>query len=131
MMNNIKIYKINDFIRKPVSGEIDYNKSIELVHELAYAANFHSDHNILIDMRDTTLGRLNMDTLFQLTYEMVAYKSCFKNKIANLIPNDPERRKRAEQFKACLDLTGFQYEIFVDFEDAVEWLSDISTMDGA
>ena len=128
MANSIKIYNIKDFIKKTVSGEIDYSKSIAIVQELAYAANFHPDHNILVDMRSTTLGKVNLSTLLQLTFELGYYKSCFKNKIANLIPDDPERIRIAEQFKLCLDYSGFQYEIFVDYEAAIEWLSDVSAV---
>lgn len=126
MTKNIKIYNVNDFIRKTPSGKIDYSKSIAIVQELARAANFHPDHNILVDMRDTTLGKINMSTLFQITFEMGYYKSFFKNKIANLIPDDPERIKIAEQFKSCLDFSEFEYEFFVNYEAAIEWFSDVS-----
>ena len=102
MENKIKVYKINDFIRKTVSGDIDFDKSIEIVHELAYESNFYSGHNILVDMRDTTLGRVNMSTLLQITFEMANYKTFFKKKIASLIPDEPERIKTAENL--CVPL---------------------------
>jgi len=128
MVNDIKIYKVNDFIRKTASGEIDTNKSIEIVRELAHATNFHPDHNILMDLRDTTLKGMDVNTLFQISFEMVNYRACFKNKIANVIPDDPERIKIAEKFYACLDYLGFEYEFFVDYEAAMEWLSDVSKL---
>jgi hypothetical protein len=30
--------------------------------------------------------------------------------------------------KALMDIKGFQYEIFTSFEEAVEWLSDITVL---
>jgi hypothetical protein len=30
--------------------------------------------------------------------------------------------------KALMDLEGFQYEIFTSFEEAVEWLSDVTVL---
>jgi hypothetical protein len=29
----------------------------------------------------------------------------------------------ANRFKACMDIQGFEYEIFTDYESAIEWLS--------
>ncbi len=128
MSYNIKAYNINDFIRKTASGKIDLNKSIEIVHELANAANFYPDHNILVDMRDTTIENASMSTMLQITFEMVNYRSVFKNKIANLIPDEPERIKIAHKFCECLIFSGFDYEFFVDYEAAIEWLSNISVL---
>jgi hypothetical protein len=36
--------------------------------------------------------------------------------------------KGSKQLKiyACLSFSGFEYEFFVDYEAAIEWLSDIS-----
>ncbi len=42
MSLGIKIYKIRDFIRKTETGEIDFDRSIKIVRELAAAAAFHS-----------------------------------------------------------------------------------------
>jgi hypothetical protein len=70
-----------------------------------------------------------MNELFDLSIEMARFKSVFKNKMASVIPNEEERITIAERFKACLDLKGFQFEYFTDFEKAIEWLSDTTTLD--
>jgi hypothetical protein len=129
MSATVKIYKVKDFIRKTETGNIDFDRSMEFIHDLAVAASFHTDHNILIDMRETTLvDKGDMDTLLQLALEVVRYKSVFRGKIANVVPNDENRLSIARQFKACLDIKGFHYEIFTSFEDAIDWLSEITDM---
>ena len=70
MPSNIKIYKINDFIRLNESGNMDLDRTIEIVKEVAAAASFHSDHNILIDLRETTL----------LVYGMMTSSCCASGK---------------------------------------------------
>ena len=62
MPTGIKIYKTKDFVRRTESGEINLEKSLDLVHDLTVAAGFHSDHNILIDLRGTW-GGLNATEL--------------------------------------------------------------------
>ena len=125
----IKIYKVKDFIRLNESGAIDFARSMEIIHNLAMAASFYSGHNILVDMRDTTLvGETNMSTILRLALEMARYESTLKGRIANVVPDDEKRLSVARQFKASLDLQGFQYEIFTNFEDAINWLAEVTDL---
>jgi hypothetical protein len=125
MSSEIKIYNINDFIRKNEIGEIDFDKSIQIVKEVSFAAAFHPDHNILIDVRETTLSDYSMDVLIKVAMEVVKLMPSFKNKIANVVPNDANRVSIAERFEACMNINKFQYKFFTSFEDAIEWLSDV------
>jgi hypothetical protein len=52
MSENIKIYRIKDFIRFTKTGKLDLHQSINLVRELSFASDFHLDHNILLDLRE-------------------------------------------------------------------------------
>ncbi len=129
MTSEVKIYKIKDFIRKTPTGEIDLEQSIQIIHELAVAASFHADHNILIDMRKTTVAEQNtFSAVLRLALEMAKYKSVFRGKIATVVPSDEKRLSIAKQFKASLDMHGFTYEVFTSFEDAIDWLSDITNL---
>ena len=126
MSLEIKTYKVKDFIRLNESGAIDFARSMEIIHNLAMAASFYSGHNILVDMRDTTLvGETDMSTILRLALEMARYESTLKGRIANVVPDDEKRLSIARQFKASLDLQGFQYEIFANFEDEINWLSEV------
>ena len=123
MLSGIKIYKVKDFIRKTESGNIDLERSKKIVRELAITADSHTDHNILIDLRETTVSAPSIEDIMKIALEFGTYISSFKNKIANIIPDDQKRMIIANRFKACMDIQGFEYEIFTDYESAIEWLS--------
>ncbi len=130
MLSGIKVYKVKDFIRKTETGNIDLERSKKIVRELAMAAGSHADHNILIDLRETTVSAAaSIEDIMKVALEFGSYVSSFKNKIANIIPDDPERMEIANRFKACMDIQGFEYEIFTDYESAIEWLSQTEDLD--
>jgi hypothetical protein len=124
----VKIYRVKDFLRLTETGEIDVDRSKELVRQLAVAAAFHADHNIFLDLRETTIKEESMSDVLEVALEIARYKSAFKGKLANLLPGDEKRLFIARQLKALMDIKGFQYEIFTNFEEAVEWLSDITVV---
>lgn len=120
----IKIYKIRDFICLTKSGVIDLEKSKLIVKDLAKAGMFHPNNHILTDLRDTTVSVNDTGEILELVLEIANYKSVFKNKIANLIPDDPERISLAKTFKAAMKLKNFDYDYFIRYEDAIDWLSE-------
>ncbi len=129
MSLELKIYKVKDFIRLNESGMIDFDRSMQIIRSLAMTASFYSGHNILVDMRETTLtGEIDMTTVLRLALETARYGSTLKGKIANVVPNDEQRLSIARQFKASLHLQGFEYEIFTNFEDAINWLSEVKDL---
>lgn len=129
MSLEIKIYKIKDFIRLNESGELDFARSMQIIRNIAMAASFYSGHNILVDFRDTRLaGEIDMGTILRLALEMARYQSTLRGRIANVLPNDEKRLTVARQFKASLDLRGLDYEIFTNFEDAINWLSEVTDL---
>ena len=125
MPSGLKIYKIKDFIRRTESGEIDFDKSIQMVHELSLAAYFHKDHNILIDLRETTVSVAGVEKLMKIAMEFVECMPSFKNKIANVIPRNPNRAAVAKKFEECMNIKKYQYKFFTEYEHAIEWLSDV------
>ncbi len=127
MTVSYKIYKIKDFIRRTENGEINIQKSLSTVAELAIASEFHKDVNILVDLRETETT-LDFGDVLKVVLEFAYYKDCFQNKIAAVIPDDPERIKRAELFKTGMKAKGFLFDYFTDFEKAIEWLSEIEPL---
>jgi hypothetical protein len=125
MGKGFKLYKIRDFIRKSEDGLMNLNLSLKIVRELAEAANFHKEHNILIDVRDTT-GMLDIDDLFRVIIEFLRHKDIFRNKIAILMPTDEERLWQAKRACSALANQNFTINYFVRYEDAIEWLSTIT-----
>jgi len=127
MSSEVKIYKVKDFIRRNESGEIDFERSMQIIRELAIAASFYAGHNILVDLRETTIvGESDMGTLLKLALEMARYGSVFKGKIANVVPDDEKRLSIARQFEASLQIQGFIYKVFSSFEEAINWLSEVT-----
>jgi len=125
MVSGIKIYKIKDFIRKTETGKIDLKRSKQIIAELVKVAGNHEDHNILIDLRETTVSIQTLEEIIKIALEFGSFSSAFKNKIANVIPDEKNRLTIANQIKSCMDIQGFQYQIFTDYEKAIDWLSDI------
>ncbi len=129
MSADIKVYKIKDFVRFNESGEIDFDRSMQMVHGIALAASHYTGHNILTDLRETTLVvESNIGVILQLASEMAFHVSSFKGKIANVVPNEEKRLVIATQVAASMQLKGFDFKVFTSFEDAIDWLSEVTEL---
>ena len=71
----------------------------------------------------------NIVDILEVAREFGSSVSSFKNKMANIVPDDHERMVIAHRFKACMDMQGFEYEIFNNYESAIEWLSETKDID--
>ena len=120
-------YSTKDFIKKTEKGTIDLERSKNFVKELAQKSKSYEDHNILIDLRETE-STLSFGNLLEVVAEFILHKDSYKNKMAVIMPNEPERIKRAEYVKNILKIEDFQLEYFIDYEKAIEWLSTIDTL---
>jgi len=109
------------------SGDIDFDKSIQMVRELSATADLRTDHNILIDLRKTTASAAGMNEVMKIVMEFAQCMPSFKNKIANVVPNDANRVSLAKKFEACMNIKEFKYKFFTEFELAIEWISDVKT----
>ena len=127
MTVSYKIYKTKDFIRRTEKGEINMQKSLNAVADLAAKSKLHNDVNILIDVRDTETT-LDLENVLKVAFEFGNYKECFRNKIAGVIPNTQERIDRAIFFKVGMESGGFLFDFFTDFEKAIEWLSEVESI---
>jgi hypothetical protein len=126
-MPTIKRYNMTNLIHVNPEGTINLEKSFEIVRKMAEAASYHKNDHILIDSRDTILQEdISTQDIFNVAMEMAKYKNVFKNKIANIVPNDTKRLKQARQFQRTIQFSGFEYKFFTDFEEAIKWLTEIS-----
>jgi hypothetical protein len=125
-MQNFKIYKLRDFIRKNESGELSYERLKEIVRELAFIAALHRGHNILLDFRKTTISEYNMVDILKIAMEVGKFRHVLDQKIANVVPKDKERVVNAQKSETAIQCEGIQYRYFTDFENAIEWLSEIT-----
>jgi len=123
----IKVYQTRDFIRKTAKGTIDLEHSLKVVRELATTTSYFKGHSILLDLRDTEVDDDHTDAL-QVAAEFANQFRSFKNKIAVIVPDTAERMAKAEFMRTCMHLEGFQWEFFMAYEDAIDWLSDITEL---
>ena len=123
MAKGIKKYTTTDFISTTGHGKQTYAQAELLIRDLAEAADHHRDHNVLVDLRETE-GSLSFLELLTLSMELVQYQSAFRNKLAVVIPDREERKEKMEFFKAGLELVGFQFDYFTEYEKAVAWMSE-------
>ncbi|MDJ0887908.1 MAG: hypothetical protein QNI89_11435 [Desulfobacterales bacterium] len=123
MAGKIKVYKIGDFIRYTETGDLDVNRSLLIVNALSIAAKHHLDHHILLDLRETD-AKIDISDVMAIAAEFGKHRDAFQNKIAVLIPNTEQRLELAKQVKACMELQSFRFNQFIDFEKAMEWLSE-------
>lgn len=119
-----KIYKIEDFIRKNQTGELDRDRIESLINEIIMIASYYPNHNILIDSRDTTISyEVYMTDILEAAERLAQLENIFLSKIANIVPKDEARLSIANTTEAAINLKGIKYKIFTEFEDAIEWIS--------
>jgi len=129
MQTEIKIYNITDLIKKTVVGELDLEASLRVARDTAHIASLNKNSSILLDLRNTTVhlpGGFQDTMKIALEFTMNLLET--NNRFAALIPDDGQRLLVANQLKACLQVKGIRYEIFTEFEKAMEWLSDSKTV---
>ena len=128
MPSNIKHYKLDDFIKETPTGDVDLEKTLKLVRDLVTAEREHPNHAAIIDLRKV-VGYLTFEQLVPVINEFAKYKELLKNKIALLVPIDVKRMARMIHVRSCLTAQGFEVEVFVEYEDAIEWLSEVTELD--
>jgi hypothetical protein len=126
MTSEIKIYTISDFVRKNESGELSRDRLKAFIAEIVTVASAFPHHNILIDSRDTTISyEIYMTDILEAAGKLSVLKNIFIQKIANIIPTDKTRLSIASKAEVAINFKGLQYRVFTDFEDAIEWLSEV------
>ena len=124
MSFSLTLYRPSEFIRKTASGSMDLAKSIAAVRKLAEAARFHQKSHILIDLRQTENNISYLEQM-KLAMEFGNYRHLFHNRIAMLIPDTAERIEKANLMQRCMEAEGFEMKVFLQFEHAIEWFSEV------
>lgn len=117
---DLKVFRIQEFLRTNPSEGFDLNKSKELLADIATAASDAGDVDLLIDIRELHSLMMVVD-IYELAAELGRFRDAFKNKVAILDVLD-EKFDQAEFFEICARNWGFQVRVFTDFEAAIEWL---------
>jgi hypothetical protein len=112
-------------------GEIDLNNSKQILLRLATINKPPSNHDVLLDFRDTT-GRITVTDIVMLVEFMIDRRDSFRNKLAILTQPGP-RYELAAFMELYAGNRGFQVSAFDNFEAAILWLAtsvDVTSEDG-
>ena len=127
MSCSLTLYKPSEFLRKTANGTLDMERSRRAVRDLAEVARFHRDSHILLDLRATESTISHLEQM-KLAMEFGQYRQRFHNRIAVLIPPTSERIEKANLMKRCMEAEGFEMKVFIDFEHAIEWFSEVQPL---
>ncbi len=123
MISETTIYRIGGCIQKKETGRLNRERTLNLIHELSTAIKLNSNQDILVDLRYADVES-DMLELMSFSAECAKYGSDFHRKISILIPKTPARIETARLFKSCMDIQGFRFRQFFDYEAAIEWLTE-------
>jgi hypothetical protein len=121
-MPDTKVDDTKKILERTVSGELYTERSLKLIQELALCVDTHKGYNVLMDMRETE-SKPEMLDLMQISSTCAKLRSDFNSKIAFLIPDNEERIRFAQLFKACMEAQGFRFRQFFERDAALEWLT--------
>ena len=126
----LRIIHANDFLRACPTGELDLERSRELLVTLAAANRPPADRDILLDLRSATAAKLETAEIIALVRVMVENLVSFQHKVALLLrPDAPGYR--ATLLEHLADNRGFNVEVFKDFEQAMTWLMSSTRISSA
>jgi hypothetical protein len=115
----IRIIHAHDFIKATPNGQLDFEKSREVLMEIASASVSMGDYEIILDTRKAQIEMSTSD-LWYLAVELSKLGKAFDRKTAVLCPF--ERFDRAGFFALCAENRGFRVKAFTSYEAAIEWL---------
>ncbi len=120
MKAEIKFVKTKDFIKTTASGQLNLEESKYVLARLAVLNTPDNNHDLLIDIRDTT-SVLSLSDIYELVAEVGKQRHAFRAKIAIIIGPQHDLDK-AHFLEMCASNRGFTVNVFEDFEDSVNWL---------
>jgi hypothetical protein len=120
MKAEIKFVRTKDFLQTTASGELNLEESLKVLHRIAELNRPDDQHDMLIDIRETT-SVLTLSDIYELVTEVGRNRQSFRKKIAILLgPKHDIDKARFLQMTA--ENRGYRVNVFEDFEDAVKWL---------
>ena len=119
MPTDIRIIHAHDFIKATPQGQLNREKTKQMLIEIASASAPLGDYEILLDTRKAQSGMSASDLWF-LAAQLSKLRKAFSRKTAVLCPR--EQFDQAGFFALCAQNRGFLVKPFTCFEDAIEWL---------
>jgi len=120
MTTKIKLVRSIEYLHTSPTGEVDLERSKQLLVDLAKAKRPPADYDIILDFRRSQL-KLSTTDIWYLAADLVNHDHTFKDKVAVLILPGLDFDK-AKFFELCSKNRGLNVEVFTNYEDAVQWL---------
>jgi hypothetical protein len=120
MALELHIFTSREFFRLGAHGELDWTRSLAVLSTLVRGFMERGTDLAIVDVRDThtTLSDEQIDGLVQVLEQGGLQPN---HRVAIL--NRPRPERKAPAFVAAARDLGFDIAEFVDYEEAVEWLS--------
>jgi hypothetical protein len=119
MAVKIKLIRSIEYLQAKTNGEIDIDRSKEILEDITNMQNQPHDYDILLDFRRSQLNLTTLD-VYQLASAVSKTKDIYKYKIAILVFPGLDF-DTAEFFEICSRNRFLQVEVFTNYEDAIHW----------
>lgn len=118
---DIRIIQHKEFLKTTPNGQIDLQKSEQVLLRLASLNKPPNNRDVLLDLRNTTNGLtiLHITVLVEL---MIKHRDSFRNKLA-IITETGTPHQLAAFMETYAVNRGFQIAAFDNFEAAILWLA--------
>lgn len=126
MATPFKIYRVKNFIRKNETGKLSNDLVRNMIREVSAVASLYPDHDIIVDLRKTeTPDDVSMADILKSAVELEKFENALRNRIATLIPNDKNWIAVSQKAQSAYQFKNIKLKFFTDFEEAINWFSDI------
>ena len=121
MPSDMQINEDQRTILIKVTEDLNTNRICKLIDQIALSIKLYHGCSILVDIRDNTF-QSGMTELLEAAATCAKRLAGYQHKMAILIPDTEEQVKMARIFKTCMDVKGFNFQDFINYDDAMEWL---------
>src|SRR3954454_13485833 len=108
---SIRVIRANEFLKTTATGELDLQRSKEILLKLAAVNKPPAQHDILLDVRPATGTQMTLVDVAELVEVMLAHRDSFRNKLA-ILTNQDAPLTRANFMKLYADNRGLRVGAF-------------------
>ena len=123
MAFDIRVVTTRDFLRTNRNGELDLEKSRELLTDIIRECGRRPRHHVLIDWRETEDGPLAVPDLFEVAADLEVAGLRNGHKVASLHRTEDELNL-GRYFEVFAASHGFAFQFFTDPTAALTWLAE-------
>ncbi len=122
----LQIIKAGEFLKSAPTGDLDLQKSIQILAQIASAGDHVQNYSVMIDLRDVE-SHLSTNDIYNLSNELIKYGETFHRKTA-VLTQSIKGQDQAIFFETAAQNRGFSVKAFTSFEEAINWLSSVTDL---